>query len=312
MTTTTSVRRPDPARFGDARGATAAVDGSVGSSPSLIGLIVGSVWAVGWSSVLGVREVDGPGSAPHPVDDGPRGRKVRDRRWSASTWRPRPAGRGAADRAERPGRAGLAAHRAHLAARARAGRGGPARLGAPVHLGRRRRLRAGHCADPPAPDRPRRRSGVPGPGDDRARRRGAAARGAAARLEAIEVYAPTDVRLSLRGDAVVYWGSAGQTGQGRGPRRPARQASRSAHVRRERAGRPHGPAIVPWSVPRLTSHGHSWPTSVHLLTSPGVRDVSTCTQVGRRVGSGSRLQSWAQTCPRRGTSPTVSLTLRMT
>jgi hypothetical protein len=31
------------------------------------------------------------------------------------------------------------------------------------------------------------------------------------RLEAIEVYDPTDVRLSLRGDAVVYWGSAGRT-----------------------------------------------------------------------------------------------------
>jgi cell division protein FtsQ len=31
------------------------------------------------------------------------------------------------------------------------------------------------------------------------------------RLGAIEVYAPTDVRLTLRGGAVVYWGSAART-----------------------------------------------------------------------------------------------------
>ena len=178
MTTTTSVRRPEPARFSE-RGRRERRRRWVRRVIALlvIALIVGSVWAVGWSSMLGVREVTVQGqhrtssttvrdAAKVPIDQP----MVRlDVQAIESRVEALPTVQSAQVARVWPHTVRITLTEREPVAVVR-------------HGSERRFISADGVdfapvdrADPPPLDRPRRRGGLPGPGDDRTRRRRAAA-----------------------------------------------------------------------------------------------------------------------------------------
>ena len=214
MTTTTSVRRPDPARFSDrARRDRRRRWLRRLIALALIGLIVGSVWAVGWSSVLGVREVTVQGQHRTPSTTVREAAKVpMDQpmvRLDVAAIERRVESLPTVQSAQV---ARVWPHTVRISLTERV----PVAV---VRHGSERRFISADGVDfaPATPQThlPLIDLDVAVASRDRVttglavvEQLPAAVR---SRLEAIEVYDPTDVRLSLRGDAVVYWGSAGQT-----------------------------------------------------------------------------------------------------
>ncbi len=216
MTTTTSVRRPEPARFSErarrdrrrrwVRRVIALL---------VIALIVGSVWAVGWSSMFGVREVSVQGqhrtsstavraAAKVPINQ-PMARldvqAIESRVETLPTVQSAQVAR-------------VWPHTVRISLTERV----PVAV---VRHGSDRRFISADGVDfAPASDK----THLPFVDVDVATAsRDWVTTGLAvaeqlpaavkSKLKAIEIYDPTDVRLSLRNGAVVYWGSAGQTVQ---------------------------------------------------------------------------------------------------
>ena len=214
MTTTTSVRRPEPARFSE-RARRDRRRRWVRRLIALlvIALIVGSVWAVGWSSMFGVREVTVQGQHRTPSST------VRD---IAKVPLDQPMVRLDVQAIERRVEALPTVQSAQVArvwphtVRISLTEREPVAV---VRHGSERRFISADGVDfAPATEQthlPVIDLDVAVASRDRVTTGLAVAEQLPAavksRLEAIVVYDPTDVRLSLRGDAVVYWGSAGQT-----------------------------------------------------------------------------------------------------